>query len=171
MNQTLYMLVVDGATYFATKWGLDYFDIDRTIDDAIDLSGSIPRESHFNSTVMFVASKWLYQNYVYDLLMGIMPADGFIGVRSVRDTLGITITMTIIRAFQGKANMRTFLNDFVAVGAADLVNEYLTPYITSMGSGAKDIIYNDVQSGGEGTKPQNVATHNESGRERRVLLL
>lgn len=164
--QNLYMLAVDGAVYIATKWGVKSLGVEKTLDDVTGVKGSMPRETYLNDAVMFMASKWLYQNYVYDMLMGVMPSTGWIGMDNVRSTLGVAATMTLIRAFQGKANMKTFLNDFVAIGASEMVSQYLTPYIDSY---AKDVVYSDVQRGGEGTKPQNVATMNETGQKRMLL--
>ena len=107
-SDKIYMLLIDGSVYVATKWGLNRLGAEKMIGDTVDgvartvgvKAGKKAGGSYMNDAVMFLASKWLYQNYVYDMLMGAMPADGFLGMENIRNSIGIAGTLTLIRAFQ-----------------------------------------------------------------------
>lgn len=174
----IYMYVVDGAVYVGTKWALKNIGAEKVLDQTIDEAGKAvgvklagkKKNKYFNDGLMFVASKWLYKNYLYSMLRDLMKGRQLIQMEELRNALGISATITLMRAFQGKASLKGFMEDALAVGASQMVNRYIKDYIPKpQGNDAF------VMKQQETAKPQSMAVIQEpcqtvQNSQKRVLL-
>jgi hypothetical protein len=140
----IYMYVMDGTVYVGTKWALQNLGADKILSDVVDEAGKTlnvklqrkKRDKLFNDGLMFVASKWLYNNYIYGMLKDAMGDMQIIRMPELRQALGIAGVMTLLKAFQGKASLKNLLDDALAIGVSQMVNMYLGDYMKMEGNTA-----------------------------------